>query len=122
MIAKCRAKAWIVQLKEDNQTLSLPNAQRAIKGHIIIHPQQPDKIATMLPPSVNDIVTPICVVFVGSSPPSDQWLKEKAKPLAVRREKVYDALVWLKANNPLYHDIIISSENLKALPHAMIHT
>ena len=44
------------------------------------------------------------------------WLHAKAKPLVVHREKVYKALIWLKANNPLYEDIEINRENLHALP------
>jgi hypothetical protein len=38
-----------------------------MKGHIIIYPQRPEWIATILPPTIDDIVTPICVIFVGSS-------------------------------------------------------
>ncbi len=34
----------------------------------------------------------------------------------VRREHVLRALLWLKENNPLYHDIIISNDNLSNLP------
>ena len=37
MIAKCRAKCWIVQLKEENAEIgSSPSAQHAVKGHVII--------------------------------------------------------------------------------------
>jgi hypothetical protein len=115
MIARCRAKCWIVQLTEQNRDLSLPNTQRGMKGHIIIYPQQPDKLLTVLPPSVEDVITPICVLFVGSSPPSQQWLKEHAKPLAVRREKVRSALVWLKQHNPHYKDVVIDHSMLDAL-------
>ncbi|KAG1844839.1 hypothetical protein DFJ58DRAFT_717590 [Suillus subalutaceus] len=87
MIARCHAKCWIIQLKEENQNLQLSTNQRGIKGHIIIYPQCPEGIAAILPPTVDDIVTPICVIFVGSCPPSREWLQEKAKPLIVRREK-----------------------------------
>ena len=89
MIARCRAKCWIIQLKEDNAEFgSSPNAQRAVKGHVIIYPQRPSAIASILPPPIDEISTPICVIFVGSSPPTDEWLHEKAKPLAVRHEKI----------------------------------
>jgi len=37
---------------------------------------------------VPDICTPICIIFVGSHKPSHEWLKTKAKPLVVRRERV----------------------------------
>jgi hypothetical protein len=115
MIAKCRAKCWVVQLKEDSDSFS-PNAQRGVKGHVIIYPQQPSAISKILPPSIDEISTPICVIFVGSSPPTNEWLREKAKPLIVRREKVRNALIWLKTHNHLYKDIVINYDLLDSLP------
>jgi hypothetical protein len=117
MIAKCRAKCWIMQLKEEgSDSRSSPNAQRSIKGHVIIYPQRPSAISEILPPPLDEVSTPICVVFVGSSPPTDEWLRTKAKPLTVRREKVRNALIWLKAHNPLYKDITINNDLLNNLP------
>ncbi|KAF7301990.1 ATP-dependent DNA helicase [Mycena indigotica] len=34
----------------------------------------------------------------------------------VRRQRVFEALMWLKENNPLYSEVIISQERLKQLP------
>jgi hypothetical protein len=85
MIARCRAKCWIVQLKEENQSVITPDSQRGIKGNVIIYPQRPPEIANLLPPSKKDILTPVCVIFVGSIP-TTEWLREKAKPLCVRRD------------------------------------
>ena len=117
MIARCRAKCWIIQLKEESTDIgSSPNAQHGVKGHVIIYPQRPSAIANILPPPIDEISTPICVIFVGSSPPTDEWLQKKAKPLAVRREKVRDALIWLKAHNKLYKDITINHYVLDNLP------
>ena len=39
MIARCRAKCLVIQLKENNQDLALPHSQWGMKGHIIIYPQ-----------------------------------------------------------------------------------
>ena len=115
MIARCRAQCWVVQLREDNQEIVLPTAQRGLKGHIIIYPQNPSRVATILPPSIDDITSPLCVLFVGATPPSEEWLREKAKPLAVRGSKVRNALIWLKQNNRLYKDVIINEEVLEQL-------
>jgi hypothetical protein len=57
MIACCWSKCWIIQLRE-NQDLILTSTQHGIKGHIIIYPQQPSKIADILPPSVEEITSP----------------------------------------------------------------
>ncbi len=74
IIAQSCAKCWIVQLTEDSRDITLPSTQRALKGHVIVYPQRPSEIARILPPSVDEIITPVCVLFVGSSPPSADWL------------------------------------------------
>ncbi|KAJ6596491.1 hypothetical protein B0H10DRAFT_1765690, partial [Mycena sp. CBHHK59/15] len=73
MIARCRSKCWIIQLKEENQDLVLASTQHGVKGHL----------ANILPPPIEEITSPVCVLFVGSAPPSPAWLREHAKPLAV---------------------------------------
>lgn len=116
MIARSRCKCWIVQLKEGPESVSNSSAQRGMKGHIIVYPQEIDDYSTIMPASIDTICAPICVVFVGSQPPSKEWLKSKAKPLIVRREKVRDALLWLKANNPLYEGVTIDHNQLNLYP------
>ncbi|KAJ7572178.1 hypothetical protein C8J56DRAFT_1009200 [Mycena floridula] len=116
MIARCRSKCWILQLKEDgNDDVESKNAQRGVKGHIIIYPQKPSALANSLPPSIEEITSPICVIFVGSSPPTKEWLREKAYPLAVNGGRVRRALLWLKKNNRLYKDIVINENVLQQL-------
>ena len=61
-------------------------------------------------------ISPVCVIFVGAKVPTLEWLREKAKPLIVRREKVRAALYWLKAHNRLYKDVRINESQLSALP------
>ena len=115
MIARARVKSWIIKLQEQESDSASPTAQRGLKGHSIIYPQQPDQVANVLPPPVNETLAFICVIFVGSSALTTAWLREKAKPLAARREKVRGALRWLKANNPLYKNVEISEGNLNLL-------
>jgi len=116
MIARARAKSWIVKLQEtDTETVSQPS-QRGLKGHTIIYPQEPGELATILPPPIGEALTFICIIFVGNSALTAEWMRTKAKPLLVRREKVYKALTWLKCNNPLYKDVEIGEENLQSLP------
>ncbi|KAJ7730747.1 hypothetical protein B0H16DRAFT_1677053 [Mycena metata] len=116
MIALCRAKCWIIQLREENGDDSLPTSQRGVRGHIIVYPQRPSAIAKTLPPSISDVTTPICVVFVGSKPPTAEWLKDKARPLIVQKERVANALNWLKIHNHLYKEVLIDEEVIQQLP------
>ncbi|KAJ6555578.1 hypothetical protein DFH09DRAFT_1248397 [Mycena vulgaris] len=116
MIVLCRAKCWIIKLRQDENDTIIPIAQRGIRGHIIVYPQRPSGIAKCLPLSVTDIVTPICVILVGSQPPTQEWLQKKASPLIVRKEKVANALAWLKVHNHLYRDVLIDNDVLQSLP------
>lgn len=116
MIARSRCKSWIVQLKEGPESVSNSTAQRGLKGHVIVYPQNITDYSSVMPVSLNDIAAPICVIFIGSQKPSREWLRHKARPLIVRREKIRDALHWLKSNNRLYSDVVIDQERLDAFP------
>ena len=94
-------------MKTDGKDYANQSAQRGIKGNLIVYPQSPSDVARKLPLSIDEITSPICVLFIGAHPPSTQWLREKAKPLAVRGNKVRQALLWLKAHNRLYKNIEI---------------
>lgn len=94
MIARRRAKCWIIHLNDvgagvhtsdrgASHGARLPTTQRGMKGHIIVYPSNPQNIGSVLPPSMEDTVTPMCVVFVGSTRPSPEWLSTKAKPLII---------------------------------------
>ncbi|KAJ3804009.1 hypothetical protein EV368DRAFT_20905, partial [Lentinula lateritia] len=62
------------------------------------------------------VTEPICVIFVGSTRPSDEWLRTQAKPLRVQPGRVRKALLWLKTHNRWYKDIIINEGLLNSLP------
>ncbi|EEB91564.1 hypothetical protein MPER_10053, partial [Moniliophthora perniciosa FA553] len=128
---------WIIQFKEDRTVADYnredyrdaggiqehgtrPNRQRGFKGHVMVYPQEPGKVAKVLPPSVEELSSPIAVIFVGKVKPSDEWLKTKARPLYVRSAKVRQALVWLKAHNPQYSDIEIDHGLLDRMPSEFI--
>lgn len=113
LIARCRAKSWIVHLRESDVK---GMAQRGMKGHVIVYPQHPEGLRNVLPPPVEDLQRYICVVFVGSQKPSQSWFNTKASPLLVRQEKIRRALQFLKQANPLYADVEIDEGALSALP------
>ena len=96
MIALCCGMCTILQLQERSDSthsqnanlISVPNTQKGMHGHMIIFPQQPQTISHISPPSIEDIVAPMCIIFVGDRPPTQKWLLEKMTPLAVHGEKV----------------------------------
>ncbi|KAF8332955.1 hypothetical protein F5887DRAFT_822739, partial [Amanita rubescens] len=116
MVALTRQKGIILQLKESiGSRQSNIMAQRAYRGHTIYFPQDTQFVATVLPPPVEDIVNHICVLFVGSEPPTTDYLRQNARPLAVRPDRVRHALLWLKENNHLYRDITLNEEVLESI-------
>ena len=96
MIARCRAQCWIIQLRGDANGLT---TQRGMKGHVIVYPQETLSITCMLPPSIEQVTLPLCVVFVGPTKPSEQWIRAHAKPLTMRGDEIRKALLWLKKHN-----------------------
>ncbi|EIW81883.1 hypothetical protein CONPUDRAFT_53439, partial [Coniophora puteana RWD-64-598 SS2] len=112
MIALCRPKTCIVQLSDPQETAPISHATANLRSkNYSIGP-----IATCLPASTEDITTMICVLFVGSTPPTAEWMQTHAKPLLVRREKVRAALQWLKRNNHHYRHIQIDDIVINNLP------
>ncbi|THU78920.1 hypothetical protein K435DRAFT_699072 [Dendrothele bispora CBS 962.96] len=79
-----------------------PSGQYASRGNVCILPQDPSPLATSLPPPLSQLHDEICVILVGS-PDIEVTIDILAKtPLLVRRNKIIEALKWLKLNNPLY--------------------
>ena len=85
MIALCRARCILVQLRTMRGGA---NSQRAYRGHAIFHQQDTTKVFSLVPPDIEDILSPICVLFIGSTRPSVKWIRENAKPLVVRANRV----------------------------------
>jgi len=116
IVSRCRAKLCIVKLQDHNDDVDLPTVQRGMKGHIIVFPQHPENLPDVMPAPISDIISPICILFCGSSVPTPQWLKEKARPLVMRREVILNALQWLRAHNPLYQNVVIDMSRISMLP------
>ncbi|TFK64750.1 hypothetical protein BDN72DRAFT_730442, partial [Pluteus cervinus] len=114
LIARCRSRAWIMQLREEKK--GQPFHQRGLRGHIIIYPQRAETVLNVLPPPLEDVVQPIAVIFVGSQRPTDEWLRQHATPLWVRADRVRRALLWLQKNNHLYRHVSIDYAALNKLP------
>jgi hypothetical protein len=97
-------------------TKSMMNS--GMKGNVStykLNTAQISGIATgnVMPPSPDILAATIGVTFVGAGKLPMRTLPDM---FIVRRQRVSDALVWLKANNPLYACVELSEENLQSLP------
>jgi hypothetical protein len=88
-------------------------SQTALKGNCITFLQNIPNIVRSLPLKLDDLCDTLKVIFVGSRPPSRIHLR---KILTIRKNKVIQALQWLKKHNILYRNVEISNENIAQLP------
>ncbi|TFK57749.1 hypothetical protein BDN72DRAFT_907568 [Pluteus cervinus] len=83
-------------------------------SHVIAFQAPTAKVYDVLPPSVEDMDEVLAILFTGPIQPTE---KDFARtPLLVRRNKVIEALEWLKLNHRDYADIEISLENMNEYP------
>jgi hypothetical protein len=89
-----------------------------LKGCVSTYDLDPKLVMPMIdgnilpaPPAV--LSTTVAVTFITPSGKEEYSLP---KILYARRHRIREALEWLKANNPLYRDIIISEERLQQIP------
>ena len=81
--------------------------QRGYKGHVLNLPQDIKGFLTKLPANVNEL--PYLII-------RRHGAENTHRDCKVRREKVLQAITWLKENNPFYADIEIDYEALQRLP------
>ncbi len=121
LIAKYFPSAYIVKLfpKHKNAfTWDRSQMHNGLRGNVSTYRLDPRQVASMIdgrlyPPPAKILSATIGVTFVGPKGHRDPTMPAMFR---VRRWKVKEALIWLKANNPLYADIEISEERLLQLP------
>ncbi|KAH9018187.1 hypothetical protein EDB83DRAFT_2232143 [Lactarius deliciosus] len=121
LVARYFPAAYIVKLypkQKGAHNWSSAGMQSGLRGNISTYRLNTNDIAHLtdtqtMPPSSAILAATIGITFVGP-----KNLPEKTMPgfLRVNRTHVCLALEWLKFNNPIYRDIVISSERLRELP------
>lgn len=89
----------------------------AIKGHIVLVPQDTTKLLDLLPMSPELLVDTIRVVWVGRIQPTRSSLKPT---LSVNKKKVLAALQWLCMYHEDYENVRIDNEELDKWPDVYI--
>ena len=84
-----------------------PGGQRGYSGHCINLPQNVTELATSLPRYPKDLAVIIVKV---------KGRDNTFKDVTVRKQKVHNALVWLRNNNPHYSELTINEDALDLLP------
>ena len=121
LIAKYYPAAYIIKLfpkKRGSWAWDQNQMHRGLKGNVSTYRLDPAQVSSMIeghlmPPPARILSATIGITFVGP-----RGLPESTMPamFRVRRYRVHKALAWLKENNPLYADILISDAHLMELP------
>ena len=121
LVARFFPAAYIVKLypmKKGARFWPSDGFHSGVRGNVSTYRLNTDDIVEMtdtqtMPPSSSILAATIGVTFVGP-----HNLPQKTMPgfLRVNRNRVHDALLWLKLNNPVYRDIVISADRLSQLP------
>jgi hypothetical protein len=120
LIARHFPRFYVFKLypKSGNRHCHPDHLQRGMCGNVSLYDLVTQAITDMLaghflPQPGALLASVMAITFVGSKRLPKNWLKSTFR---VRRRRVYEALLWLKENNPLYTDIEISNERLAQLP------
>lgn len=121
LIAHYFSAAHIVKLfpkKKGARCWSQDGLHHALRGNVSTYPLNTNQIVqlasnSVMLPSPAILATTIGVTFIG---PNNLPQRNLPPFLHVNHTRVWVALEWLKAHNPLYSDITISQDNLEALP------
>ncbi len=115
LIGIIRPSVHVIKFKE----IAGPGTgQKGLKGNSICFPQNMESVTSAvysntLPHNIESLCDSMKVVFTGAHRPTRQQLQNV---LEVRRQKVTDALVWLKSNHRLYKDVNIDQARLMNIP------
>ena len=111
LIAKCHPVGTILKLRPGNR--SAPTNYHALRGHMIVIPQDPGPLLQILPSPELKLDNLIKVFWLGKCKPTNQDLKPF---LQVRKDKVLAALQYLVENNHLYNDLTINYSMIESWP------
>jgi hypothetical protein len=103
-IAKCHPVGTIIKLRPGGCSSSI--TYNAIRGHMIVIPQDPGPLLQILPSRDLRLDNLIKVFWFGRQAPADADLKPF---LEVRNDKVLAALQYLVQHNHLYRDLAINN-------------
>jgi hypothetical protein len=120
LIARHHPRCFVFKLypRDSEAHLPLDQLQSGMSGNVSLYEMNTDAVVQMLdgqlmPHRGATLASVVAVTFVGCKKVPKNWLKATFR---VRRHVLYEALCWLKLNNPIYEDVNISFERLDSLP------
>ncbi|KAF8801482.1 hypothetical protein BYT27DRAFT_7262019 [Phlegmacium glaucopus] len=121
LIAKYFPAAYIIKLfpkKPGAHHWDKRQMHSRLKGNVSTYRLDQSQISSMVDGSIFPQMSKILAAMIGVTFVGPKNLPERCMPsmFRVRRNRVREALEWLRANNPLYSNISISPSRLSQLP------
>jgi hypothetical protein len=107
---------WITKFQIDLDKGTSGRYRKLKKGHVTVFPNDVQGLCSNVLPHA--LVTEMEHLHVCFVPPRKPIPKDVEFVLAVNPQRLKRALVWLKANNPLYGNISISDGHLQSWGHS----
>jgi hypothetical protein len=104
----------VARVRRNKCVVQVSSGMHKMKANVIAFENPTPKIYHKLPPPIEDLDEVLAFIFTGPCLPTEDDLKRT--PLLVRRNKVGEALEWLKLNHSDYHDLNIDYECLNSYP------
>ena len=120
LIAKCHPLGMIIKLRPGGHTS--PLNYRALRGHFVVIPQDPEPLLEILPSPALSLHDMIRVFWLGKQPVTHTDLSPF---LLVRKNRVLAALQYLVGHNQVYQDITINHQMIDTwseefIPHELL--
>ena len=111
-------RMMIARIRHNRCLVRVSSGRAKMTANVIMYSNPTLKVYHSLPPSKKEMNEVLAFVFTGPSQPTDEDFNRC--PMLVRRQKVQEALEWLKLNHRDYEDLDISQKNLASYPLAGI--
>lgn len=107
-------RVLIARVRHNRCVVRVASGRGRLSANAIMFSNPTATVWRMLPPSVDELSEVLAVVFMGPvRPAEDDWGRT---PMLVRRNRVADALSWLKLNHRDYEDLEVPVDNLESYP------
>ena len=103
-------KMLIARVRHNQCLVRVSSGRAKMIANAIMFTNPTVKVYKKLPPSRQELSEVLAVIFIGPANPTQEEFKRT--PMLVRRNKVAEALEWLKLNHSDYASLKISKENL----------
>ncbi|KAJ6549431.1 hypothetical protein DFH09DRAFT_855976, partial [Mycena vulgaris] len=102
----------IARIRHNRSLVRVSSGRAKMIANVIMFSNPTLKVYKELPPSKTELEDVLAFIFTGPVQPTFEDFKRT--PMLVRRNRVADALEWLRLNHTDYRDLIISEENLQS--------